>query len=90
MSLFIEYGSNMGEFLAPWIRKFDAEVIVIGGNITGAFRLFGDVLLSAIKKTNPDVKILLSDLKENAAVLGGVRLLDEAYWIKIKDLLSLM
>ena len=90
MSLFIEYGSNMGEFLAPWIRKFDAEVIVIGGNITGAFQLFGDVLLSAIKRTNPGVKILLSDLKENAAVLGGVRLLDEAYWIKIKDLLSMM
>jgi glucokinase len=89
-SLFKEYGTNMGEFLAPWIRKFKAEVIVIGGNITGAFPIFGDFLRSEIKKTNPGTDILLSDLKENAAIIGGVRLLDEKYWHDIKDLLSMM
>jgi glucokinase len=89
-SLFKEYGSEMGEFLAPWIRKFDAEVIVIGGNITGAFNLFGKDLHEAIEKTNPGIKILLSDLKENAAIIGGARLLDEKYWKDVKDMLLMM
>jgi len=89
-SLFIEYGSNMGDFLAPWISKFDAEAVVIGGNITRAYHLFGQYLELAIARSNPGTKILLSDLKENAAVLGGVRLLDEKYWLHIKDLLSMM
>ncbi|MBK7175076.1 MAG: ROK family protein [Bacteroidales bacterium] len=88
--LFEEYGSNMGHFLAPWIRKFDAKVIVIGGNITGAYNLFGHHLLEALKNEQLDVQVLLSDLKEDAAVMGGARLLVEDYWINVKDLLSKM
>jgi len=89
-SLFKEYGSDMGDFLAPWIEKFDAGVIVIGGNITGAFPFFGNYLRDKIERTNPRTEILLSDLGENAAIVGGVRLLDEIYWKEVKDLLPLM
>lgn len=90
VELFKEYGSNMGHFLAPWIKKFDAKVIVIGGNITSSFRLFGDHLFNSLKENDVDIKILLSDLKEDAAVIGSARLLDEEYWEKVKDLLKLM
>lgn len=90
MELFSEYGSNMGHFMAPWIRNFDAKVIVIGGNITGAFHLFGSHLLSALGQNNLDLKVELSELKEDAAVIGGARLMVEDYWNKVKSLLSLM
>jgi glucokinase len=90
LSMFEEYGTNMGHFLAPWIRKFDAKVIVIGGNITGAFQLFGDQLLKALKENRLDIEVLLSDLKEDAAVIGSARLIVEDYWNSVKDLLKLM
>ncbi len=90
LSLFKEYGSDMGDFLAPLIEKFDAGVIVIGGNITGAFTLFGNFLRDKIERTNPHPEILLSDLGENAAIVGSVRLLDEKYWNDVKNLLSIM
>jgi glucokinase len=90
LSLFREYGSNMGEFLAPRIRKFGAEIIVIGGNITGSFNLFKDEMMDAFSKNNLKIEVILSDLKENAAIIGGSRLLAEDYWIKIKDLLYKM
>jgi glucokinase len=90
MDLFKEYGFNMGHFLAPWIRKFDAMVIVIGGNITGAFDLFGSHLLNSLVQEHLDVEVHLSDLKEDAAVIGSARLIVEDYWNKVKDLLSLM
>jgi glucokinase len=90
MELFKEYGSNMGHFLAPWISKFDAKVIVMGGNVTGAFSLFGKYLLEALEENDLHVQVLLSELKEDAAVMGGARLLVEDYWVHVKDLLSKM
>ncbi|NVO20963.1 MAG: ROK family protein [Bacteroidetes bacterium] len=90
MELFEEYGSNMGHFLAPWIQKFDANVIVMGGNITGSFKLFGKFLAKAIAEHNLSVQLLLSDLKEDAAVMGSARLIAEDYWPHVKDLLAKM
>jgi glucokinase len=90
LKLFEEYGSNMGHFLAPWIKKFDAKVIVMGGNVTGAFNLFGEFLLKALADHDLKVQVLLSDLKEDAAIMGGARLLVEDYWIHVKDLLKKM
>jgi glucokinase len=89
-ALFEEYGSNMGHFLAPWIRRFDAKVIVMGGNITGAFDLFGNFLAKALADNNLTVQLLLSDLKEDAAVMGSARLIAEDYWPHVKDLLAKM
>jgi glucokinase len=90
MELFEEYGANMGRFLSRWVRQFNAKIIVIGGNITGAFDLFGRILKEELIKDNTDVEVLLSDLKEDAAVLGGARLITEEYWKKVEGLLPLM
>jgi glucokinase len=90
LGLFEEYGTGMGRFLAPWIRQFKAEAIVIGGNITGAFHLFGKPLLEALKIAGPEVPVFLSELKEDAAVLGSARLLVDNYWDRIKGLLAKM
>lgn len=88
--LFEKYGSNMGHFLAPWIRKFNAGVIVIGGNVTGAYSLFGPYLQEALVEEGLQVEIHISELKEDAAVIGSARLLVEEYWMNVKDLLSKM
>lgn len=90
LELFKEYGRNMGNFLAPWIKKFDAKVIVMGGNVTGAFSIFGNYLLEALSQNNLNIVVLLSELKEDAAIIGGARLLAEDYWNQVKELLSNM
>ncbi|HBZ19496.1 MAG TPA: ROK family protein, partial [Bacteroidales bacterium] len=41
MDLFTEFGTNLGIFLAPWLKKFKAEIVVVGGNISHAYDLFG-------------------------------------------------
>jgi glucokinase len=90
ISLFNEFGNNLGEFLATWIKSFDAEVIVIGGNMTGAYNLFGPSLHSALEKQKINIETHLSELKEDAAIIGSARLLDNSFWEKIKPLLSKM
>ncbi len=89
-SLFNEYGTNMGIFLTPWLKLFDAEVVIIGGNVTGAYSLFGPGLTGILSENGINTKVFISDLKEDAAIIGSARLLDENYWIKVKDLLSKM
>lgn len=90
MSLFIEYGNNMGEFFSPWLKKFGAGVLVIGGNIAGAYNLFGPAFEGALIKNGVDTKIELSLLKEDAAIIGSARMLDPEYWEKIRLILSKM
>ncbi|MDO9257194.1 MAG: ROK family protein [Bacteroidales bacterium] len=88
--LLTQYGTNMGDFLAPWIRKFNAGQIVIGGNIAGAFDKFGISLLQSLSNHHIDCGVSLSVLKENAAIIGAARLIDEDFFVKIEPLLPKM
>jgi glucokinase len=89
-AIFEQYGRNMGEFLGPWFRKFDAQVLVIGGNVTGAYNLFGPSLEQGLKAQGVDVQIKISKLKEDAAIIGSARMLDDNYWTKIQAIIPKM
>jgi len=89
-NLLHEYGENMGMFLAPWIKQFDGQHIVIGGNITGAFDKFGKSLIAALEENGINIGVSLSVLKEDAAIIGSARLIDEDFFAKVKPLLSKM
>lgn len=88
--LFTDFGDKLGQFLAPWLKKFKAEIIVIGGNISHAFSLFGDDFENRLKKENCDCKVALSKLKEDAALLGSAYLLDDDFWKSVQHALPLM
>jgi len=77
------YGSCMGEFLSPWLQKFAADVIILGGNISGAYDLFGPTLRGSLEAACPDTRIEVSLLGENAAMIGASRLLDELFWEQV-------
>ncbi len=88
--LFREFGSSLGLFLAPWLNKFGAEILVIGGNISRAYDLFGESLRSGLKKNNCKTEVAISELKEDAALMGSAYLLDDEFWHSVKDLLRFM
>lgn len=90
LSLFREYGSGLGHFLAPSVRQFHPGMLVIGGNITGAWHLFGQHLEKAFANNNIRISIELSSLKESAAMIGSGRLINDSYFEKIKPLIPLM
>ncbi|HEY4785094.1 MAG TPA: ROK family protein [Bacteroidales bacterium] len=88
--IFEEFGTNLGTFLAPWAKRFGAECLIIGGNVAGAYDLFGANLEIALKKEAGHIKIQLSELMEAAAMVGCARLLEENFWNKVKPLLPKM
>ena len=90
LDIFREFGTGLGGFLAQWLRKFDAEIIVIGGNISHAFNLFGPSIKEALMKEGCDTEIAISELKEDAALLGSAYLLDDDFWKSVQPALPLM
>jgi glucokinase len=90
MDLFIDFGEKLGQFLAPWLIKFNAEILVIGGNISLAYDLFGDVFQDSLKTGQCTSKVALSKLKEDAALIGSAYLLDDDFWKSVQHALPLM
>ena len=90
LDLFTDFGENAAKFLAPWLKKFKAEILVIGGNISNAYNLFGDVFVSTLKKENCQCEVAISELKEDAAILGSAYLLNDDFWKSVQHALPLM
>jgi glucokinase len=90
MRLFTDFGERLGLFLAPWLNKFGAEVLVVGGNISSAYNLFGAVFEQRLRKEKCTSKVALSELKENAALLGSAYLFDDKFWEAVQHALPLM
>jgi glucokinase len=89
-SVFVEFGKNLADFLGPWIKKFAPELLVIGGNVSGAYNLFGISLEESLKQQQIATPVHVSKLKEDAASIGGARLFEEDFWNQIRPLLSKM
>ena len=89
-ALFNEFGGDLGSFLGEWLVRFNAEVLVIGGNLAGAADLFMPAFEQSLKELHCQTRIAWSELKEDAAIIGSARLLDPAYWSKIEPLIEKM
>ncbi len=88
--LFREFGTNLGIFLAPWLIKFKAEILVVGGNISNAYGFFGSFFEDSLRKEKCNCRVALSTLKEDAALLGSAYLLDDDFWKSVQHALPLM
>lgn len=78
--LFLTFGQNLAACLAAPLRHFGAEILVVGGNIAHALPLFESPFQEGLGTAGVSVKIALSTLLEDAALLGSARLLDDAFW----------
>jgi len=90
IDLFTDFGDNAGLFLAPYLNKFRAEILVVGGNISHAYNLFGDVFENRLRTEGCNCEVAISTLKEDAALLGSAYLLDDEFWSSVQHALPLM
>jgi glucokinase len=81
--LFTQFGKNLATCLAPWLRTFEAEVLIVGGNISRALPLIESSFDQTMSKMGVTVPIVASKLREDAAMMGSARLLDNDFWEKV-------
>jgi len=90
VELFTDFGDELGLFLAPWLKDFHSEIVVIGGNISLAYKYFGSAFEKRLKTENCSCEVALSGLKEDAALAGSAYLLDDEFWKSVQHALPLM
>ena len=73
--LFATFGQNLFQLLLPFAKEFNAEVIIIGGNIAHAWNRFSDYLIPAFEPYGIQVK--KSVLGEKAVFLGAAKLFSQ-------------
>jgi glucokinase len=78
--LFHTFGTNLGVFLASWVNAFNAECIVLGGNISKSFPLFKNPLQAALAKKGLNPFIYSSVNSEMTSLYGGAKLCDDAFY----------
>jgi glucokinase len=81
--LFNDFGKNLAVFLISWIQKFNADCIVMGGNISKSYSLFESALKSEFKNRGIEPEIVISELDENAALIGSAGLCDDVFYTKL-------
>ena len=64
---FKEFGKNLNQFITPWVKRFEADALVIGGSISQAYALFKDEL-------HLDVPVLVTANTEQFAITGAAGL----------------
>ncbi|MCK7556809.1 ROK family protein [Chitinophaga sedimenti] len=71
LQLFTELGTSLGEVLFPWLSQFEAERMVIGGNIRKAHPYFLPALQSCLRQHGIRTTVHISNRGENSALSGA-------------------
>ena len=85
--VFKEFGSNMGQFMIPFLQKFNPDLIIMGGNIAHAGSLFIPSLQNVLVQAGLKIEVETSFLMEDAAIIGSAQLFNSEFWNQVqKDL----
>lgn len=75
IKVFETVGEDLAAIVIPWIKKFDADHIIIGGKIANGSELFLSSFHKIIKESGIEIKVSVSNDNEIAALLGAVSFL---------------
>jgi len=83
--IFDDFANNLSDFLTPFIVDFEADLLVIGGNIAKSNHLFLPKLEENFKKKKINLSISIIEDTEETSILGSSYLFNEVFWKKIKE-----
>jgi glucokinase len=75
--IFDEFGETLREFLVPLVTKYQADALIIGGNIAEAWDLFTGALKKELAGIAPLTQLKKAVLGEKAALIGSASLLQD-------------
>jgi glucokinase len=61
----------LGETLAPWLMRFGASILVVGGSITASWDLIARPLHAALLETAPTLQVARAREPDQAALIGA-------------------
>jgi len=82
--IFDDFATNLSKFLAPFIVDFEADLLILGGNIAKSHRFFLPKFQENLKSKNIDLPISIIENTEQTSILGSSYLYNEIFWERIK------
>ena len=73
LRVFTAFGHDLGTFLVPFVRSFQADAVLVTGGIAGAIDLFGEALAGLLP-----VPVIPSHLSVSAPLLGAADVIFQA------------
>lgn len=83
--VFKEFGDNMADFIIPFLKDYQPQLIVLGGNISNASRFFLPTLENKIQEAGLNVDFEISEVLEDAAIIGSAKLFNTHFWDLVKE-----
>ena len=87
--IFDEFATNLGSFILPYLDEFEAEELLLGGNIAKSHSYFLPQLKTLFKQSGIQLKIQVLEKTEQCNILGASQLMLSNYWGDLKKLDSL-
>ena len=69
--IFDEFGEALGDFIVKYVANYHPTLLVLGGNIAKAFPEFEPALQKVLNENQVKMPICLSEIFEDAAILGA-------------------
>lgn len=83
--VFKEFSNNLAEFMLPHLLHFNADLLLVGGNITRSHQLFLPLILDIWKKKGLNIPVKIIPNSEEANLIGASYLFNEPFWESIKE-----
>lgn len=84
-TIFQEFSQNMSDFLLPHLENFEADLLVLGGSISKAHKLFLPKMLKNWKRKDCEVAVAIIDNTEEAGIIGSSFLFERNFWDNVKN-----
>ncbi len=79
LETFRVFGTDLAGVLWPWVQRFAARRVVLGGNVSHAFSLFGPAVQAGLDThAGLECQVMVSEYFERAGLLGAAALSPEA------------
>lgn len=88
LAVMAEFGETLGAFLGNWLNDFGAEALIIGGNISRAHAFFIPTFEKVLQSQGLEVDVIISQLLDQAGILGAGRLFASDASLKRPNLLN--
>lgn len=89
-SVFKDFGIQLAILLKPWLLSFEVDKLVIGGNISKAYKLFEEHLINTLSQDGIQLTVSPSHFLEDSAFIGAASLMDDSYYNTLLPQLKLM
>lgn len=86
--VFQEFAQNLSAFLLPFLENFQADTLVLGGNIAKCYDQFLPTVLQIWKEKNNHVAVIILENTEEASICGASYMFQHSFWEKIKETLA--